>query len=111
MEYAMRMADACLDKAMRVSPDFVQRYLMVAEALLRAYPEVPGDRFRKVCAECKVFLPKELHHNTWVSLVRFVAKLGWMFDNGKITPSERHNHMPSVTQWRSMIYDGGNHAR
>lgn len=103
MDRAMRMADECWKKAMRVSPEFVSDYLHVAEHPLLCNPEVSGDRFKKACVERGVILPEGLHHNTWVSGPRFLERIGWVTRIKKVIPLEMHNHMPSVTLWQSNV--------
>lgn len=36
---------------------------------------------------------------------RAMEHLGWIEKSGKVEPLAAHNHMPSVTLWRSLIYD------
>lgn len=103
MQRAMYLADECWEKAMNVSPDFVRGYLRVAEELLLCNPQVSGDQFKRACVERRVLLPEGLHPNTWVSGPRFLEKLGWMTRIEKVVPTAMHNHMPSVTLWRSNL--------
>jgi len=104
MDNALALADKCWSKANKTSPEFVERYLELAEQLLATKPLVLGDEFREYCANNKLFRPKELHPNVWVSGVRTLKTLGWVAHNGYTTPTKSHNHMPSVSVWRSMIY-------
>jgi len=67
-------------------------------------PVVFGDEFREFCSNHKVYRPKTLHPNVWVSGVRALKTLGWIIPLGKVEPTKAHNHMPSVTQWRSTLY-------
>jgi hypothetical protein len=50
MEAALALADQCWGRANRVRPDFVERYLELAEQLLLTKPVVTGDEFREHCA-------------------------------------------------------------
>ena len=104
MESALALADKCWSKANRTSPEFVERYLELAEELLLSKPVVLGDEFREYCGKKLLFRPKELHPNVWVSGVRTLSTLGWIAHNGYTTPTKSHNHMPSVSVWKSMIY-------
>jgi hypothetical protein len=103
MEEAIVLADQCWGKASRAEPEFVEQYLASAEELLVSRPIVMGDEFREHCRRRMVFLPKSLHHNTWVSGVRALSILGWIEPITKVEPEQRHNHMDSVTLWRSKI--------
>ena len=51
-----------------------------------------------------LFLPNKLHHNTWVSGVRALQEIGWIEPITKVEPVQSHNHMDSVTLWRSKIF-------
>ena len=104
MKRAMALADKNWGKAMAVSPEFVERYLELAEALLLSRPLVMGDEFREHCRVNGLRRPPELHHNVWVSGPRALSKMGWIVSMGKVEPAQKHNHMPSVTLWRSLIY-------
>ncbi len=108
MENALALADKCWEKANKSNPEFVERYLELAEQLLTSKPVVLGDEFREHCGKNLLFRPKELHPNVWVSGVRALKSLGWVEHQGYTTPTKSHNHMPSVSVWRSMIY--GDHA-
>jgi hypothetical protein len=103
MEEAIVLADKCWGKASKAEPEFVEQYLASAEELLVSRPIVMGDEFREHCRRRMVFLPKSLHHNTWVSGVRALSILGWIEPITKVEPEQRHNHMNSVTLWRSKI--------
>lgn len=104
MQEAIKLADQCWRRASRAEPAFVAEYLNHAEGLLISRPVVMGDEFRSHCAKNMLFLPKTLHHNTWVSGVRALFLMGWIQPVGKIEPEQAHNHMPEVTLWRSQIY-------
>ena len=104
MKRAMILADKCWAKAMAVSPDFVERYLSLSETLLIGRPVVMGDEFREYCRANGLRRPSALHHNVWVSGPRALSSLGWIVPVSKVEPAQRHNHMPSVTLWRSLIY-------
>ena len=106
MEAALELADKCWEKANRSNPEFVERFLELAEELLSMKPLVTGDEFREHCSNNKLFRPKELHPNVWVSGVRALKSLGWITPVQKVEPVKAHNHMPSVTQWRSEVFDG-----
>lgn len=105
MDNALSLADKCWGKAYVAAPDFVERYFELAEQLLTTKQVVTGDEFREYCRNNRLFLPANLHPNTWVSGVRALHKgLGWIAPTGKVEPVKMHNHMPTVTLWRSMIY-------
>ena len=106
MENAIKLAEKCWGKAMTANPEFVERYLELAEELLSSKREVLGDEFRYYCRENMLFRPAKLHHNTWVSGVKALNTLGWITSIKKVVPSKSHNHMPEVTLWRSNIFDG-----
>jgi hypothetical protein len=104
MEHALDLADKCWGKAMAVEPEFVERYLELAEELLTNKPVVLGDEFREYCRKNLVFRPANLHPNVWVSGVRALEQIGWILKMGKVEPTQSHNHMPSVTMWKSTIF-------
>jgi hypothetical protein len=104
MENAISLAEKCWEKAYKAEPAFVERYLALAEQLLMSKPVVLGDEFREYCSNNKLHRPASLHPNVWVSGVRALKLLGWVANDGYVTPTKSHNHMPSVTQWRSRIY-------
>lgn len=104
MENALALADKCWAKANAVAPEFVEEYLACAEELLQHKPVVLGDEFREFCSNRKVHRPATLHPNVWVSGVGTLKKLGWIRSMGKVEPTKAHNHMPSVTQWQSLLY-------
>ncbi len=106
MENALFLADVCWSKANQTSPEFVENYLQLAEELLLTKPEVTGDEFRAYCAKNRLYRPKELHPNVWVSGVRALRSLGWISPLAKVEPVKNHNHMPSVTLWRSEVFHG-----
>ncbi len=103
IEAALELADQCWKKASRAEPMFVEQYLANAEDLLTVRPIVMGDEFREHCRRNQLFLPKSLHHNTWVSGVRALNLIGWIEPITKVEPAQRHNHMETVTLWRSKI--------
>lgn len=109
METALQLADKCWRKAYRASPEFVEQYLTHAEQLLVERPVVMGDEFRAYCQDRGLALPSTLHHNTWVSGPRSLWLIGWIAPISKVEPSQKHNHMPEVTVWKSMIF--GNEGR
>jgi hypothetical protein len=104
MTGALALADKCWGKASKLHPEFVQRYLEIAEKLLTTKQLVLGDEFKEYCGKNLLFRPPALHPNVWVSGVRTLQTLGWVAHNGYTTPTKSHNHMPSVSVWRSMIY-------
>jgi len=75
MENAIKLAEKCWGKAMTANPEFVERYLELAEELLLSKREVLGDEFRDYCRETMLFRPAKLHHNTWVSGVKTLNTL------------------------------------
>ena len=104
MENTLALADKCWTKAYTTNHEFVENYLELAESQLKAKPLVNGDEFREHCANNKLYRPFNLHPNVWVSGVRALKTLGWVFPVQKVEPVKAHNHMPSVTLWRSTIY-------
>ena len=102
----MELADKCWGKANKAEPKFVETYMTLAEELLSSKPTVTGDEFRDYCANHKLFRPATLHPNVWVSGVRALHTLGWISRIQKVEPVKAHNHMPSVTLWRSEIFHG-----
>lgn len=104
MDEALRLADKCWEKANKTNPEFVERYLELAEKLLLSKPRVLGDEFREYCRDNKLYRPPNLHSNTWVSGVRALKTIGWVAHEGYTTPTKSHNHMPSVSVWRSTLY-------
>jgi hypothetical protein len=106
MDAALDLAQKCWSKAYRKEPHFVESYLINAEKLLVSKPVVLGDEFRDFCGNHLLFLPATLHHNTWVSGVRALQMIGWIDPITKVEPVKTHNHMDTVTMWRSNLYDG-----
>lgn len=105
MDNALALADKCWEKAYNVAPEFVEGYLSLAEELLVSKPLVTGDEFREFCSKRGLRRPASLHPNVWVSGVRALNKgFGWIEPVTKVEPVKSHNHMPSVTLWRSRIY-------
>ncbi|NBW17494.1 MAG: hypothetical protein EBR82_56890 [Caulobacteraceae bacterium] len=104
MVEALELADKCWAKARSTCPEFVEQYLFVAEDLLHHKSLIRGDEFREACRKAHVFRPSELHHNVWVSGVRTLKLIGWISEMGKVEPEAMHNHMPTVTLWRSNLY-------
>lgn len=105
MQNALALADQCWEKAYKAAPEFVERYFELSEELLSQKLLVTGDEFREFCAKRGLRRPPALHHNVWVSGVRALNKgLGWIEAAGKVEPVKAHNHMPSVTVWRSKLY-------
>jgi hypothetical protein len=104
MENAIDLAEKCWAKAYKTEPAFVERYLELAEQLLISKPVVLGDEFREHCANNKLRRPASLHPNVWVSGVRALKSLGWIAHDGYTIPTKAHNHMPSVSKWRSRLF-------
>jgi hypothetical protein len=105
MKNALALADKCWEKAYKTEPEFVERYLELAEELLSNRPLVTGDEFREFCARKGLRRPLTLHPNVWVSGVRSLYRgFGWIEMAGTTTPVKAHNHMPTVTVWRSKLY-------
>jgi hypothetical protein len=104
LDNAMYMAASCWEKAMRISPIFVMRYLAIAEQELTFRKQVQGDFFCKNCKKLGLYLPPTLDSNTWASGVTRLEEIGWITALGKVVPTEMHNHMPLVTLWKSNIY-------
>jgi hypothetical protein len=107
MDNAIVLADKCWKKVSRTNPDFVIRYLELAQEVLATKPLVLGDEFRDYCRDNKLFLPETLHHNTWVSGVRALNLIGWIEHKGYTEPLKGHNHMPQVSLWKSNLFEGG----
>ena len=106
MKYALQLANKCWGRAYRTEPQFVERYLELAEELLQGRMLVTGDQFKDYCHQNMLHLPRTLHHNTWVSGVSAIETIGWIDAVGKAEPTKTHNHMNDVTIWKSMIFDG-----
>lgn len=105
MTEALALADKCWKKAYTAEPEFVEDYLACAESLLVAKPTVTGDEFREACRLRGIRRPAGLHPNVWVSGVRALSKgFGWIEPVGYVEPVKSHNHMPTVTLWRSRIF-------
>lgn len=104
MKEAIELANKCWGKAYRADPEFVEKYLELAEQLLLERPVVMGDEFMSYCRKFNLHLPQKLHHNTWVSGPRALWQMGWIHPITKVEPAQSHNHMPEVTLWKSMIY-------
>jgi hypothetical protein len=108
MAHAIWLSTKNWAKARRDYPDFVAAYLQHAEELLLSRPVVMGDEFRSYCEKKGLSKPKKLSHNVWVTGPRVLAKLRWTVSMGKVEPAQKHNHMPSVTLWRSLIFGQDN---
>lgn len=106
IDNALDLARQCWGKASKKDPQFVENYLRCAEQLLSTKPIVLGDEFRDYCKNNSLFLPEILHHNTWVSGVKALQIIGWIDPITKVEPKKMHNHMDTVTMWRSNLYDG-----
>ena len=104
MTNALALADKCWAKANDVAPEFVEEYLRIAEEALRKVPTIRGEEFKKICAQNGLWRPPQLHPNVWVSGVRVLKNLGWIRALYPVPPIDPHNHMPSVTLWRSNVY-------
>lgn len=103
---AFKQAEECWERAVAVDPEFVEMYLELAQCLLEANEVVTGDAFRSFCAQRGLRRPPTLHPNTWVSGVNVLRNLGWVTPITKVEPKGMHNHMNSVTLWKSTIYTG-----
>jgi len=104
MAEAMKLAEKSWASAMKQEPEFVERYLELAEQLLLSKPKVSGDEFKEYCMNNSLFRPLSLHSNVWVSGVRALNKIGWTIKIGDGIPTKSHNHMPQVSLWLSNIY-------
>lgn len=104
MAQALILADKCWCKAYQAEPIFVEKYLEIMQNFLSMRPIVMGDEFRAQAELNGLRLPKTLHHNTWVSGARAMQQIGWTSPISKVEPMHSHNHMPSVTLWRSNIF-------
>ena len=104
MAYAYELAHKCWNKAYSKSPEFVEKYLALAEQLLLSKPLVLGDEFREYCRANGLYRPATLHHNVWVSGVKALNSLGWIQPVGRVEPKQSHNHMPEVTVWKSVLF-------
>lgn len=104
MKNALALADKCWEKASKTNPEFVEKYLELAEKLLVSKPVVLGDEFRDNCNKNLLNRPPNVHPNVWVSGVRALKTIGWIAHDGYTTPTKSHNHMPSVSVWKSTIY-------
>lgn len=104
MKNALALADKCWAKANNVAPEFVEEYLRIAEEALRKVPTIRGEEFKKICAQNGLARDSRLHPNVWVSGVRVLKNLGWISAMYSVVPIDPHNHMPSVTLWRSNVY-------
>jgi hypothetical protein len=104
LEHAILLANDCWEKMSVRHPEFVETYLDLAHDLLESKPLVTGDEFRDVCRKAGVFLPPNTHHNTWVSGVNALKNLGWITRVGDTEPVKPHNHMRTVTLWRSQLF-------
>jgi hypothetical protein len=111
MENAMLLAETCWEKAMEQNPEFVERYLELAEELLTSKNQVTGDEFREYCASNGLGRPSNLHPNVWVSGVRALKTIGWISPMGKVEPVKMHNHMPTVTLWHSKLFGSDQRGR
>ena len=104
MEEAYLLASKCWASACSKEPEFVKSYLQVAYKLLCNKQLVRGEEFKHYCRENGIRLPINLHHNTWVSGVRALFLMGWIHPVKKVEPVKGHNHMDSVTLWRSNVF-------
>lgn len=102
----MHLADKCWRKANQREPWFVEQYLALMETHLLSNRYIRGDEPRRVALLNNLYRPESLHHNTWVSGVRALNLLGWIEKVDTVVPQERHNHMPTVSRWKSKIYGG-----
>jgi hypothetical protein len=85
------------------APEFAEGYLRHCRELLLGKTIVQGCEFREYCSRKGLVRPAILHHNVWVSGPRVLQKLGWIEPMGSVEPVHTHNHMRTVTLWRSLI--------
>lgn len=105
MEHAILLANDCWEKMSVKHPEFVEAYLEIAHDLLESKYMVQGDEFRDACRRAGLFLPPGVHPNAgWVSGVNALKNLGWISRIGDSEPTKPHNHMRTVTLWRSELY-------
>ena len=104
MKQALILADKCWKKAYQSEPCFVEQYLELMQNFLLMRPVVMGDEFRAQSKANNLQLPTSLHHNTWVSGARAMQQMGWISPISKVEPVHSHNHMESVTLWKSNIF-------
>lgn len=109
MQNAYELAQRCWGKAYAAAPEFVEKYLELADLLLTSKPTVLGDEFREHCRANSLYRPKELHPNVWVSGVKALQLLGWISPIARVEPKQKHNHMPVVMMWRSELYGRSKH--
>ena len=110
LDEAFDLASKCWNKACTTEPEFVRAYLEHSEKLLTAHEEITGDMCKDYCVYSGVAKPKSLHHNSWVSGVRALWLIGWIDPIGQDIPRNRHNHMNTVTRWKSNLYKVGSGA-
>ena len=104
MDRAMASGAGLWTKSVVLYPDFVASYLGFSEELLLSKAVVRGDEFRAYCGKRGLKLPEGLNHNVWVSGPKALEKLGWIEKIGIAEPTKMHNHMQTVTLWRSLLY-------
>lgn len=107
MDFAFGLGEDLWRGAIVKYPLFVEDYLDFGEDLLLSKREVRGDEFKAYCEKRGLIKPAALNHNVWVTGPRILTKLGWMEAIGRVEPELFHNHMRSVTLWRSLIFGKG----
>ena len=107
MDFAYERGNDLWRGAIVKEPYFVEDYLDFSEDLLLSKQEVRGDEFKEYCEQRGLSRPATLNHNVWVTGPRILVKLGWMEAMGRVEPELWHNHMRSVTLWRSLIFGKG----
>lgn len=93
------------------APDFAEGYLSYCRELLLVRQVVQGSEFREYCARRGLIRPATLHHNIWVGGPRMLQKIGWVEPVGTVEPTHTHNHMRTVTLWRSLLFSGTHERR
>jgi hypothetical protein len=104
MAHAFHLADKCWGRACRKEPEFVRRYLAIAEQYLTITEFVTGDQFSKVCRAQGLDTPPSLDRNVWASGVNALVVIGWITKKGVTVPTGLHNHMNTVTEYKSNLY-------
>jgi hypothetical protein len=104
MEMAMARGASLFAKAMATKPAFVEGYLEFSEELLLSKEFVRGDEFKEYCTRRGLIKPAALDSNIWVSGPQALARLGWIERVKLVEPEHMHNHMRTVTLWRSLLF-------
>lgn len=105
MDNAHARGGGLLDTTWTAHPEFIEQYLTLSRQLLLSKAFVQGDEFCAYCRAHGLELPPGVSHNVWVGLPRVLwKKYAWIEPRGKVEPQQMHNHMPTVTLWRSLIF-------